>query len=47
MSKRPEQSPHQIKCTDDRQTHENILNAVYCRKLQISNKIPLHTYQNS
>ena len=29
MSKRPEQTPHQIRDTDDKQTHEKILNVVY------------------
>ena len=29
MSKRPEQTPHQIRDTDDRQTYEKILNVIY------------------
>ena len=29
MSKRPEQTPHQIRDTDDKQTYEKILNVVY------------------
>ena len=33
MSKRPEQTPHQIRYTDDKQTYENILNAVYYREI--------------
>ena len=27
MSKRPEQTPHQIRYTDDKQTYENILSS--------------------
>ena len=29
MSKRPEQTPHQIRYTDDKQTYKKILNVVY------------------
>ena len=29
MSKRPEQTPHQLRNTDDKQTNEKILNVVY------------------